>query len=208
MSMRAQLRYVVLSGVVALALLSSGCSSASPTRPSTATASQTPATARHSSTTRAPAVEARTAPPPHSSPFAPPFGYCGGLRTISDARYIVSSGLAVALVRATLSGRGRRIVRGTRATRVNRVTLLAGRLTNGPVTKIDTIGLHAGRYVLLIGGGRGDYYVAAGLYGTFRPRGSHAYRVCNDFDGKPDHLVRSGITTISGLTRLFAHALR
>jgi hypothetical protein len=77
------------------------------------------------------------------SPTPPPFGYCSGLRTTDDARYITSGG----------------------------------------------------------------YFAALGNYGVYAIHGHHAYRTCNDFSGNPPHLVRHGITTVRGLTRLFSRAL-
>jgi hypothetical protein len=146
-------------------------------------------------------------PTVHSSPFAPPFGYCGGLHSVADTGYIVNSGFAVAFVRTTVSARGRPEAGGDTAGRVSHTTLLAGKLPGGRPTRVETPDLRPGRYLLLLGY-HGAYYVAAGLYGSFRREGRHAYRLCYDFHDPHQQLVRTGVTTVSGLTRLFARGLR
>lgn len=145
------------------------------------------------------------------SPPPPPFGYCGGLRSVADARYIVAGGAAVALVSAVISGPGSPIrhVKVVRTMPVSDVRLLAGHLPDGPLTDIDSSPLATGRYLIVVGDtGRGGYFPALGFYGVYAIAGAHAYRTCYDFSGKPAHLVRVGITTIDGLSRIFAKALR
>jgi hypothetical protein len=187
---------LTISGVA----LASACSSAAPTDRATPAAPRT----SQSVATRA---TARQEPTVHSSPGAPPFGYCGGLRSVTDTDSIVDSGLAVGFVRATVSAHGTPEAGATRASRVSHVTLLAGRLPGGRPARIDTIDLRPGRYLLLVGYARATYYVAAGLYGTFRAEGDHGFRLCSDYRSPHEHLVRTGVTTISGLTRLFARSL-
>lgn len=146
---------------------------------------------------------------PSSPP--PPFGYCGGIRTISDAQYITTRGEAVALVRAVVSGPPRPIPHVSRVEERNplaHVRVLAGSLPNGPLTAIDSSPLRQRRYLVVVGDtGVGDYFAASGEYGTYAIHGHRAYRTCYDPNSGATHLVRSGITSVSGLTRLFARAL-
>ncbi|HEY2198294.1 MAG TPA: hypothetical protein VGH69_11465 [Mycobacterium sp.] len=146
-----------------------------------------------------------------ASPPAPPFGYCGGLQTTSDASYITTSGEAVALVEADTDGQAKPIPHVTRLIERNPVTdvrILAGSLPGSPLSEIDSPPLKPGRYLLVVGGGKGGYFVSMANYGTYAVHGRHAYRTCYDYSGAPPHLVRHGITTISGLIDLFSRALK
>jgi hypothetical protein len=69
-----------------------------------------------------------------------------------------------------------------------------------------TDALTRGRYLLVLGG-RTASFVSFGTFGTFRVHGAHAYRQCYDWNNLQTHLVTRGITTIRGLTKLFADAL-
>jgi hypothetical protein len=118
----------------------------------------------------------------------------------------------VALVQADVAGPAAPIPDVNPAEQRNplaHVRVLAGSLPDGPLSVIDGSPLLQRRYLLLVGDtGVGDYFVSLGIYGTYTVHGHHAYRTCNDFNGRPPHPVRHGVTTIRGLTRLFGRALR
>jgi hypothetical protein len=91
---------------------------------------------------------------------------------------------------------------------VGHVRLLAGSLTNGRLTRVDTRPLAARRYLLVVGdAGVDGYFTSLGDYGIYAVHGRHAYRTCHDFGTDPDHQVRRGVTTVRGLTQLFSTAL-
>lgn len=145
------------------------------------------------------------------SPPPPPFGYCGGLETTSAARYVTSRGGAVALVQAEVDAAPTPIPHVSPVEQRNplaHVRVLAGSLPDGPLSEIDSTPLRQRRYLLLVGDtGYGGYFTALGEYGTYAIHGHHAYRTCYDDSSGASHLVRRGITSVRGLTRLFARAL-
>jgi hypothetical protein len=141
----------------------------------------------------------------------PPFGYCGGLRSVADARYITMGGAAVALVSAVATGSGTPIPHVTAPERylpLSQVHVLAGHLPDGPLTTIESSPLRQGGYVIVVGDtGAGGYFPALGLYGLYRVSGNHAFRTCTDFSGTSPQRVTTGITTVRGLRTIFAKAL-
>ena len=192
-----------------IALIASCSSTQASTKPAQATDSP----ARHSSITSPPALSrSRPAATPVPSPWPPPFGYCGGLRSVSDARYIVRAGAGVALVQAEVADDPTPIPGVNPAEQSNplrHVRTLAGTLPDGPLSAIDAPPLPRRRYLILVGDtGRGGYFAAFGDYGIYTIHGHNAYRACNDFSGDPGHLVREGVTSVRGLTHLFSRALR
>lgn len=151
-----------------------------------------------------------TPDPQVPSPPPPPFGYCGGLRTVADAQWIVRGGAAVAFVEADVAGPPVRIphVTGAVANVVTHVHVLAGRLPRPVPPTFETPGLPAGSYLLLLGYLSGTYFVAFGMYGAYELAGGHGYRLCYAFDRRGRRHVRTGITRVADLTHLFASALR
>src|SRR4051812_26860044 len=150
--------------------------------------------------------------PPIPSPPPPPFGYCGGLNSVVDARYLTTRGQAVALVTATITGPGQPdpAIPVERQLPVSHVHVLAGHVPGGSWRSVDYQLVKPGRYLILVGGlTSAHHYPALGAYGIFAIKGGHAYRTCYPFTTMPPrpHRVTNGITTISGLTRLFAAAL-
>ena len=68
--------------------------------------------------------------------------------------------------------------------------------------------LPSGPYLLVLGDTDGrDDYPAFGEDGVYRIHRRHAYRTCYDYNQQRSQVVRRGITTIRGLTRLFRRAL-
>lgn len=128
---------------------------------------------------------------PGPSPTAQAWGSCGNIRNETDARSLVASGEATALVEARLVG-----------TAVTSYTVLAGH-----VTELRTLNLAAapGRYIVLLGGTQHDYYVAFGYYGMYRVAGPHAYQLCA-YNGP--QVKRGGVTDAKQIIELLRDALR
>lgn len=182
---------VVAFVIVIAALVLTGCGAAR--QPSLSRASADRLTADRSSDAHAPRAVTRTLPSPRSSPTAQAWGYCGNIRGPADARSLVASGDADALVDARLSG----------AT-VTSYRVLAGHVS-GLRALGDGVSAPRGRYLLLLGGTSVHYYAAFGYYGMYRIVGERAYQLCAYGTRE---VARGGITNINGIVKLLRDALR
>jgi hypothetical protein len=146
-----------------------------------------------SSATRTTQSSSQPAPVPAPSPPPEAWGYCGNIRSEADARSLVMSGEATALVEAHAAG-----------TAILSYRVLAGRAAG--LQTLNNLTVPPGRYLLLLGGATSpDYYAAFGYYGVYRIVGAHSYQLCayGVTEGK-----RGGVTDTDRIIELLRKALR
>ncbi len=127
------------------------------------------------------------------SPSAQAWGYCGNIRNEADARSLVGSGEATALVTARVAG-----------DLITSYRTLVGHVT-GLRTLQDGLTVPRGRYLILLGGWYPSYYAAFGSYGIYRIAGRRAFQVCAY--GQPN-TGRTGVFDVDRLVALLSRALR
>ncbi len=132
-------------------------------------------------------------PTPLLSPSSQAWGYCGNIRNEADARSLVLSGEATALVSARVAGS---VITSYRP--------LVGHVT-GLRTLQNGLTVRRGRYLLLLGGGYPSYYAAFGSYSIYQIDGHRAYQVCAY---SQPNTGRGGVFDVDRIVMLLRHTLR
>jgi len=145
----------------------------------------------------------------------PPFN-CTGAVDYESVRHLVATGMAVALAKATVTGKPEADTAITEVVPVSNVEVLAGSQPNGPISYIQEPArgganlLPEGDYLLLLGafeGQRSTYYLAAGIQGSFVLKDGQADERCPNYDDPLSPTLAGETVPLDSLTANFAKAI-